>query len=57
MPSHSDIVVEVDGPGRKLITVGGNVETDTVGKKTWDLKKDGTLSKGSSLICVIECLL
>jgi hypothetical protein len=57
MPTHSDIVVEVDLANRKLATVGGNVEVDTVGKKTWDLKADGTLVKGPSLICVIECLL
>jgi len=55
MSSHSDIVIEVaDG---KLFTIGGNVEVDTVGKKEWKLTKDGTLTKGTSLICVIECLL
>lgn len=57
MPTHSDIVVEVDKAGKKLVTVGGNVGVDTVGQKTWTLKKDGTLTKGSTLICVIETLL
>jgi hypothetical protein len=57
LPSHSDIVIEVNPDKRELITVGGNVETDTVGHKTWKLKADGTLQKGASLICVIECLL
>jgi hypothetical protein len=57
LPSHSDIVVDVNMDKRELTTVGGNVAVDTVGKKTWDLKKDGTLVKGASLICVIECLL
>ena len=57
LPSHSDIVIDVDLENRQLTTVGGNVATDTVGKKTWDLKKDGTLRKGASLICVVECLL
>jgi hypothetical protein len=57
LPSHSDIVIEVDASKKKLTTIGGNVEVDTVGKKTWDLKSDGTLVKGPSLICVIECLL
>jgi hypothetical protein len=57
LPSHSDIVIDVDLANRQLITVGGNVEVDTVGKKTWTLKADGTLQKGPSLICVIECLL
>lgn len=57
LPTHSDIVVEVDATKRELITIGGNVETDTVGKKIWKLKSDGTLAKGPPLICVIECLL
>ena len=55
MSSHSDIVVSVDG--KTLTTVGGNVEVDTVGEKTWKLNAAGTLVKGPSLICVIECLL
>jgi hypothetical protein len=54
MSSHSDIVVSV-GNG-SLRTIGGNVE-DTVGEKIWKLNKDGTLAKGPSLICVIDCLL
>ena len=53
---HSDIVIEVNPAKKQLTTVGGNVE-DTVGKKTWALKSDGTLVKGPSLICIIECLL
>lgn len=57
MPTHSDIVVDVDRAKKKVTTIGGNVDVDTVGMKTWDLKSDGTLMKGSSLICVIECLL
>jgi hypothetical protein len=57
LPSHSDIVIEVNMAKKKLTTIGGNVDVDTVGKKTWDLKDDGTLVKGPSLICVIECLL
>jgi hypothetical protein len=57
LPSHSDIVIEVNMAKKKLTTIGGNVDVDTVGKKTWDLKSDGTLVKGPSLICVIECLL
>lgn len=57
VPSHTDIVVEIDQGKRTLATIGGNVEVDTVGKKTWNLKKDGTLLKGPSLVCVIECLL
>jgi len=57
LPSHSDIVIDVDSKKKELTTIGGNVEVDTVGRKTWDLKSDGTLSKGPSLICVIECLL
>lgn len=57
LPTHSDIVVEINPAKRQLTTVGGNVEVDTVGLKTWDLKADGTLKKGASLICVIECLL
>jgi hypothetical protein len=56
LPSHSDIVIDVDRVKKKLTTIGGNVD-DTVGKKTWDLKIDGTLVKGPTLICVIECLL
>jgi hypothetical protein len=56
LPSHSDIVIAVDANRKRLTTMGGNVD-DTVGKKTWDLKADGTLVKGKSLICVIECLL
>jgi hypothetical protein len=57
LPSHSDIVIEVNMTKKKLTTIGGNVEVDTVGKKTWELNNDGTLVKGPSLICVIECLL
>jgi hypothetical protein len=57
LPSHSDIVIEVNMAKKKLTTIGGNVDVDTVGKKTWELKGDGTLVKGPSLICVIECLL
>jgi hypothetical protein len=57
LPSHSDIVIEVNMAKKKLTTIGGNVDVDTVGKKTWELKDDGTLVKGPSLICVIECLL
>lgn len=57
LASHTDIVVETDPAGKTLTTVGGNVAVDTVDKKTWKLKKDGTLSKGPDLICVIECLL
>jgi hypothetical protein len=41
---------------KKLTTIGGNVD-DTLGKKIWNLKNDGTLVKGPSLICIIECLL
>jgi len=55
--SHSDIVVDVDAVARTLKTVGGNVTPDTVAKKTWRLKQDGTLVQGASLICVVECLL
>jgi hypothetical protein len=57
LPSHSDIVVSIDAANKKLKTIGGNVDVDTVGEKTWTLKADGTLSKGPSLICVIETLL
>lgn len=57
IPSHSDIVVEIDTAKRKLRTIGGNVETDTVGLKEWDLEADGTLKKKKSLICIIECTL
>ncbi|HEV2817978.1 MAG TPA: DUF2272 domain-containing protein [Allosphingosinicella sp.] len=57
MATHSDIVVSVDAAARKLRTIGGNVATDTVGEKTWQLNADGTLVKGKDLICVIECLL
>jgi hypothetical protein len=57
MPSHSDIVVAVDLPNRRLTTIGGNVGTDTVNTKSWALKADGTLAKGPTLICVVECLL
>jgi hypothetical protein len=57
LPSHSDIIVSIDTTNKKLKTVGGNVDVDTVGEKTWTLKADGTLSKGPSLICVIETLL
>ncbi len=57
MPTHSDIVISVDAAKRKLTTIGGNVPGDTVGKKSWDLKTDGTLVLAASLICVVECLL
>jgi hypothetical protein len=57
MPSHSDIVIAVDPANKKLTTIGGNVDVDTVGEKEWKLNADGTLVKGPSLICVIECLL
>ena len=57
MPSHSDIVTSVDPNKKQLTTIGGNVDVDTVGSKTWKLNADGTLVKGPSLICVIECLL
>jgi len=56
LPSHTDIVIDVDTSKKKLTTIGGNVD-DTVGKKIWNLKNDGTLVKGPSLICIIECLL
>jgi hypothetical protein len=54
-PSHSDIVVAVSKG--KVVTIGGNVEPDTVGEKTWRLRPDGTLVKGGEIITVIECLL
>jgi hypothetical protein len=57
LPSHSDIVIDVNMARKEVTTVGGNVEVDTVGKKTWNLKNDGTLLKGPSLMCVIECML
>jgi hypothetical protein len=57
LPSHSDIVIDVNRAKNELTTIGGNVEVDTVGRKTWELKSDGTLVKGPSLICVIESLL
>jgi hypothetical protein len=57
LPSHSDIVISVDAANKKLKTVGGNVDVDTVGEKTWTLKADGTLTKGPTLMCVIETLL
>ena len=56
LASHSDIVVSIDAANKKLKTVGGNVG-DSVSEKTWTLKADGTLSKGPTLICVIETLL
>jgi hypothetical protein len=56
LPSHSDIVIAVDPAKKTLTTIGGNVD-NTVGKKTWDIKSDGTLVKGPSLICIVECLL
>jgi hypothetical protein len=55
--THSDIVIAFDAANNSLTTIGGNVATDTVGDKTWQLKSDGTLKKGATLICVIECLL
>lgn len=57
MATHSDFVVEIDSQKRQLQSIGGNVQKDTVGLKTWKLKADGTLAKGATLICVIECLL
>jgi hypothetical protein len=57
LPSHTDIVVKIDPAAKTLTTIGGNVSVDTVNTKTWNLKKNGTLTKGPSLICVIECLL
>jgi hypothetical protein len=55
MPSHTDIIVAIDSKKRTASTIGGNVEVDTVGKKTWALDADGTLKKKAELICVIEC--
>ena len=56
MPSHCDIVVSIDPAKKEVKTIGGNV-LDTVGEKTWKLKADGTLVKGSTLMCVIETLM
>jgi hypothetical protein len=55
--THSDIVVDVDHAKKRLTTIGGNVSVDTVGERILALKADGTLVKGPSFICVIECLL
>ncbi|MCD2180215.1 DUF2272 domain-containing protein [Rhizobium sp. C1] len=57
MPSHSDIVVEVDPQKGKLVTIGGNVAVDTVGRKVWQLDQAGRLAKGATLISVLECML
>lgn len=57
MPTHSDVVVEIDRPAGKLHTIGGNVETDTVGRKTWEIGPDGTLAMKQTLIAVLECRL
>lgn len=55
LPSHSDIVVEVDAAKSTITTIGGNVEVDTVGTKKWDIDQAGILKKASKLICVLEC--
>jgi hypothetical protein len=63
LATHSDIVVEVNSAKGMLLTVGGNTRdsdskmANTVGHKTWELTKKGTLKSPGSLICVIETLL
>ena len=47
--SVQNSALQID-PGQTLSLIGGNVEVDTVGKKTWDLKADGTLVKGKSYL-------
>ena len=41
-PSHSDVVIEVDLPGRILFTLGGNVR-NSVGRKQIKIAADGKL--------------
>jgi hypothetical protein len=53
----TDIVVAMDPKKRTVRTIGGAVQVDTVGDKTWKLKAVGTLAKGPALIWVIERLL
>lgn len=55
--SHSAIVVQKgeDAQGKFVVTVGGN-ESDTVGKKRWALKSNGTLIQRlkNPIICVMR---
>lgn len=60
-PSHGDIVVDVTDAG--VVTIGGNVTTDTVGRRTRRTRADGTLrnlvvgGRERPWIAVLECLL
>lgn len=55
LPSHSDVVVEVDPKKGRLITIGGNVSVDTVGRKVWQIDQQGRLAKAATLIAVLDC--
>lgn len=57
LPSHSDVVVEVDPGKGRLVTIGGNVSVDTVGRKVWQIDQQGRLTKGATLIAVLDCQL
>ncbi len=57
LPSHSDVVVEVDPGKGRLVTIGGNVSVDTVGRKLWQIDQQGRLAKGATLIAVLDCQL
>jgi len=39
-------VIDVDMSKKKLTTIGGNVD-DTLGKRIWNLKNDGTFGEGA----------
>jgi len=55
LPSHSDLIIEIDTQRSVAITIGGNVSVDTVGRKKWELDDSGILVKADELISVLEC--
>jgi hypothetical protein len=57
MPTHSDVVVSVDAAKKRVTTIGGNVSVDTVGQKNWTIDGNGVLTKGNTLISVLECVI
>lgn len=57
VPTHSDVVVEIDQSRSQLRTIGGNIYGGTVGSRWWRLTAAGYLAPADRLLCIIDCRL
>lgn len=57
IPTHSDIIVEVDQASSIVRSIGGNLGNGVVRERRWQLSSCGRVLSGDQLLCVLECTL